>query len=879
MEKSVEKMTSNQIKNLFLKFFVEKGHLHIPSAALVPENDKSLLFTNSGMVQFKEEFLGVRSPPNSKVVTCQNCLRAGGKHNDLENVGYTARHHTFFQMLGNFSFGDYFKDTAITLAWELLTDIYRLDPKRLIVTVYDDDEETYRIWRSKIGISDSRILKIGDNKGGRYLSDNFWQMADTGPCGPCTEIFFDYGPSVKGDLPGTTSEGDRFVEIWNLVFMQFYKDKKGRISKLPNQCVDTGMGLERISSVLQGVTDNYQTDTFFHLMSGAAKLLKVEELNTISLKVISDHIRSIFHLLREGVNPGNEGRGYVLRRIIRRAVRYAYKCEVRDVFLADMVDIYLKDLPEKISVEEINTIKSKISAEEEKFSATFFRGMEILSHQIKLTDYKVLSGATAFLLYDTYGFPIDLTVDICKEKKMKVNIEEFNMLMKEQKERSKDTNQFQQAIQVNEPNLQTEFVGYNRSSVDSEVLGIFKDDEKIAELKEGERAYLVLDKSCFYAESGGQIGDTGIITSPSAQMSVLDTKKFNRMFLHDCVVEKGTLKAEQSVSAHIDKLKREMVMCNHSATHLLHFALRKVLGNHVVQKGSLVTEDRTRFDFSHESKIDAADITSIENVVNEIIKNNTMTQIKNMEYSKAVDYGAVALFGEKYGDRVRVLEIGPSIELCGGTHVSRTGDIGFFKIISEGSVSSGVRRIEAVSGKSAEEYVRTLERTLRETSELLKVPHHKILDKVKQLDYELMQRAKEIKLLKSDQIKTQKLSIIETLERMEDPKILTLAVNSADVSDLREITDEIKSRFKKFAVVLGTISPGKVLLVSRVSKTLVDIVSAKEALDLSAGIIGGKGGGRADFAQAGGSVIENIDLAFKEAEQYFSQKLGKVYEK
>ena len=536
---------------------------------------------------------------------------------------------------------------------------------------------------------------------------------------------------------------------------------------------------------------------------------------------------------------------------------------------------FLKIFPEKISAEEINTIKSKISAEEEKFSATFFRGMEILSHQIKLADYKVLSGATAFLLYDTYGFPIDLTVDICKEKKIEVNIEEFNVLMKEQKERSKDKNQFQQAIQVNEPNLQTEFVGYNRSSVDSEVLGIFKDDEKIAELKEGERAYLVLEKSCFYAESGGQIGDTGIITSPSAQVSVLDTKKFNRMFLHDCVVEKGTLKAEQSVSAHIDKIKREMVMCNHSATHLLHFALRQVLGNHVVQRGSLVTEERTRFDFSHESKIDAADITSIENVVNEIVKNNTMTEIKNMEYSEAVDYGAVALFGEKYGDRVRVLKIGPSIELCGGTHVSRTGDIGFFKIISEGSVSSGVRRIEAVSGKAAEEYVMTLERTLRETSEVLKVPHHKILDKVKQLNDDLMQRAKEIRLLKSEQIKTQKLSIIETLERMEDPKILTLVVHSADVSDLREITDEIKSRFKKFAVVLGTVSPGKVLLVSRVSKTLVDTVSAKEALDLSAGIIGGKGGGRADFAQAGGSVIENIDLAFKEAEQYFSQKLGK----
>ncbi len=879
MEKSAEKMTSHQIKNIFLRFFVEKGHLHVPSSTLVPENDKSLLFTNSGMVQFKEEFLGVRSPPNSKVVTCQNCLRAGGKHNDLENVGYTARHHTFFQMLGNFSFGDYFKDTAITLAWELLTDIYRLDPKKLIVTVYDDDEETYKIWRSKIGISDSRILKIGDNKGGRYSSDNFWQMADTGPCGPCTEIFFDYGPSVKGDLPGTANEGDRFVEIWNLVFMQFYKDKKGRISKLPNQCVDTGMGLERISSVLQGVTDNYQTDTFFHLMSGAAKLLKVEELDTISLKVISDHIRSIFHLLREGVHPGNEGRGYVLRRIIRRAVRYAYKCDFRDIFLADMVDIFLKDFPEKISAEEINTIRSKISTEEEKFSATFFRGMEILLHQIKLADYKVLSGATAFLLYDTYGFPIDLTVDICKEKKIEVNIDEFNVLMKEQKERSKDNNQFQQAIQVNEPNLQTEFVGYNCSSVDSELSGIFKDEEKVAELKEGERAYLVLEKSCFYAESGGQIGDTGTITSPSAQLSVLDTKKFNSMFLHDCVVEKGTLKAEQSVSAHIDKLKRERVMCNHSATHLLHFALRQVLGNHVVQRGSLVTEERTRFDFSHESKIDATDIASIENLVNEIVKNNTMTEIKNMEYSEAVDYGAVALFGEKYGDRVRVLKIGPSIELCGGTHVSRTGDIGFFKITSEGSVSSGVRRIEAVSGKAAEEYVMTLERTLRETSEVLKVPHHKILEKVKQLNDDLMQRAKEIRLLKSEQIKTQKLSIIETLERIEDPKILTLAVHSADIADLREITDEIKSRFKKFAVVLGTISRGKVLLVSRVSNTLVDTVSAKEALDLSAGIIGGKGGGRADFAQAGGSVIENIDVAFKEAEQYFSQKLGKIYEK
>ena len=868
-------MLLKDIRETFVNFFETNDHEIIKSSSLVPDNDPTLMFTNSGMVQFKNFFTGIEKSKVKTAVTSQKCVRAGGKHNDLDNVGYTARHHTFFEMLGNFSFGDYFKEEAISLAWKLLTEEFNLPKEKLLVTVFHEDLEAINLWKKCANLSDDKIIKIS-------TSDNFWSMGPVGPCGPCSEIFYDHGPSVSGGPPGSIDEdGDRFVEIWNLVFMQYEQMPDGKRIDLPKPSIDTGMGLERIAAVLQGKHDNYDTDLFKKLIENSADFSNTDPygVKNIHHRVISDHLRAASFLIADGVMPSNEGRGYVLRRIIRRAVRYAYKCEVRDVFLADMVDIYLKDLPEKISLEETNTIKSKISAEEEKFSATFFRGMEILSHQIKLADYKVLSGSTAFLLYDTYGFPIDLTVDICKEKKIEVNIEEFNVLMKEQKERSKDKNQFQQAIQVNEPNLQTEFVGYNRSSVDSEVLGIFKDDEKIAELKEGERAYLVLEKSCFYAESGGQIGDTGTITSPSAQVSVLDTKKFNRMFLHDCVVEKGTLKAEQSVSAHIDKIKREMVMCNHSATHLLHFALRQVLGNHVVQRGSLVTEERTRFDFSHESKIDAEDITSIENVVNEIIKKNTMTEIKNMEYSEAVDYGAVALFGEKYGDRVRVLKIGPSIELCGGTHVSRTGDIGFFKIISEGSVSSGVRRIEAVSGKAAEEYVTTLERTLRETSEVLKVPHHKILDKVKQLNDDLMQRAKEIRLLKSEQIKTQKLSIIEALERMEDPKILTLVVHSADVSDLREITDEIKSRFKKFAVVLGTISSGKVLLISRVSKTLVDTVSAKEALDLSAGIIGGKGGGRADFAQAGGSVIENIDLAFKEAEQYFSQKLGKIYEK
>tara|TARA_B100000575_G_C23132352_1_gene657032 strand:+ start:635 stop:3268 length:2634 start_codon:yes stop_codon:yes gene_type:complete len=875
MEKSGKKMTSHEIKNLFLKFFIEKGHSHVPSSAIVPRNDKSLLFTNSGMVQFKDEFLGVKQPPNPKVVTCQNCLRAGGKHNDLENVGYTARHHTFFQMLGNFSFGDYFKETAITFAWELLTEVYELDERNLIVTVYDDDEETYRIWRRKIGISDSHILQIGDNKGGKYASDNFWQMAETGPCGPCTEIFFDYGPSVEGGLPGTENEGDRFVEIWNLVFMQFYKDTKGKVSKLPVRCVDTGMGLERISAVLQGVTNNYQIDTFSFLMAGAAKVLKVEEFNSVSLKVISDHIRAIFFLLREGINPGNEGRGYVLRRIIRRAVRYAYKCEIREPFLARMVDVLVKDFTEPINKEEIESIKSKITSEEEKFSMTFFRGMEILSEKIRKTNSDVLSGSTAFLLYDTYGFPIDLTVDICKEKRIKVNIEEFNLFMKEQKERSKDKNQFQRVVKINEPNLQTEFIGYTMPSFHSEILGIFRDDEKIAELKEGERAYLVLEKSCFYAESGGQIGDSGVITSSSGQVSVVDTKKFNRMILHECIVEKGILRSEQSVSGCIDELKRDMVMRNHSATHLLHFALRSVLGDHVVQRGSLVSDEKTRFDFSHDFRLDAQEITAIEQIVNEIIKENHKTEIKNMDYSEAVDYGAIALFGEKYGDRVRVLKIGPSIELCGGTHVSRTGDLGFFKIISEGSVSSGVRRIEAVSGKVAEEYVVSLEKTLRKTSEMLNVPSNKVIERVKQLSDELNLREKEIRFLKSERVETQKISILRKLDGMEEPKILVMIVNAANASDLRDITDEIKSQFKNFAVVLGTVNDGKVFLVSRVSKTLVDEVSAKEVLELSAEKIGGKGGGRVDFAQAGGNMVKNLDLALKQANQYFIHRLKK----
>ena len=876
MQKNENKLASKEIKDLFLKFFTERGHLLVPSAPLVPQNDKSLLFTNSGMVQFKDTFLGEAESKNSRVVTCQRCLRAGGKHNDLENVGFTARHHTYFEMLGNFSFGDYFKEKSIVYAWELLTEIFKIDEKRLVITVYERDEETYRIWKDIIKVGSSRILKIGDNQGGSYCSDNFWQMAETGPCGPSTEIFFDNGADIKGGLPGSKDEGERFVEIWNLVFMQYNRGQDGELNSLPIKCVDTGMGLERIAAVLQGVRSNYETDTFTHLIRGAAKALNYENLDSVSLRVIADHIRAIFYLIFEGVYPSNEGRGYVLRRIIRRAIRHGYKCGVKTPFLTKVVDYLVKDAGKEMfeDLDTIERIKIKISNEEEKFNLTFLRGMDILLSEISDKKKKILSGSTAFVLYDTYGFPVDMTADICKENQVEINMSEFNTCMTEQRNRSKSSSKFESILEINDNSLETEFLGYSLNNVRTKVTAIFKGSEQVHEILEGESGTIVLEQSCFYPEAGGQIGDIGIISSTSGELKVLDTKKKSNMILHKCLVNKGSLKNRQAVSAVIDSEKRSRIMRNHSATHLLHYALRKTLGSHVQQKGSLVNHDRTRFDFSHEVKLSESEIVRIESTVNEIIRQNEKTKIENMTISEAIKYGAIALFGEKYGDFVRVLKIGPSIELCGGTHVSRTGDIGVFKILSEGSISSGIRRIEAVAGKSAEEYIGSIQQIVRDTGGFLQVSSEKIVDKICQTLEESKKKDQTIVALKQEQINQQKRIILKELEKQGDTKILACVIRYAGPKDIRAMTDEIKLKYKKFALVFGSVNSGKVTLISRVSEQLLHLVSANEVLKTTAEIVGGKGGGRPDFAQAGGNDPEKLNLALEKAEKYFYEKLG-----
>ncbi|OUW06441.1 MAG: alanine--tRNA ligase [Betaproteobacteria bacterium TMED156] len=857
----------NDIRETFINYFVEKGHTKIPSSTLVPLTDSSLLFTNSGMVQFKEIFMGNKNPASPRAVSAQRCLRAGGKHNDLENVGFTARHHTFFEMLGNFSFGDYFKEDAISFAWELLTKVFLIDEQRLIVTVYDQDDDAYRLWKTKIGLSDNQIIKIGDNKGSRYASDNFWQMADVGPCGPCSEIFFDHGSHINGGLPGSKNEnGDRFVEIWNLVFMQYQRLESGELVKLPNLSVDTGMGLERISAVMQKVNSNFEIDLFRKLTDRVMirTETKVKSYSHIhpSVRVIADHIRACSFLVLDGVLPSNEGNGYVLRRIIRRALRHGHKLGKKEPFfsllvqdLSNIMGDHFSELQEKVQL-----ISSCLFEEEQKFNETLSRGIEILENVLKKSRSKKIDGKTIFLLYDTYGFPTDLTADICREKEFTLDLKGFELEMRTQKELARTTNKFKypQSFDCDDPS--TNFVGYDTNFTCGKIISIFQKEKSVTKAIKGDSVMFTLSESCFYAESGGQVGDIGYIESDSAIAKVTDTtKNINDVFLHHAVIEQGEIKVDQIVQARVDLENRNNIKRNHSATHLLHYALREVLGEHVKQKGSLVNGDRTRFDFSHPNVLSNEQIKSVEKIVNYEILDNSPTSVNIMDYLKAIDSGAIGLFGEKYDSNVRVLTIGTSKELCGGTHVERTGDIGFFKIMNETGVSSGVRRIEACTGYKALSFIQETYDTVDKVSKIVNTSSSKLYEKItvlleKNKKLENYAESVQTKWLFSVQKK-----LIKDPEIYENINLVSRNIDSVDSKALRSLIDYVKSSIPPVVVVLTTINNDRVNMIVGVSKDISKNYNASKIVSKLALKIGGKGGGRDDLAQAGGNKVNAIN--------------------
>ncbi|UGQ47471.1 alanine--tRNA ligase [Massilia endophytica] len=849
-------MKSSEIREKFLKFFESKGHTIVRSSPLVPGNDPTMLLTNSGMVQFKDVFLGLDTRPYSRATSVQRCVRAGGKHNDLENVGYTARHHTFFEMLGNFSFGDYFKRDAIQYAWELLTKVYMLPAEKLTVTVYQEDDEAYDIWANEIGVPKERIIRIGDNKGSRYASDNFWQMADTGPCGPCTEIFYDHGPDIWGGPPGSPEEdGDRFIEIWNLVFMQFNRDEAGNMSKLPKPCVDTGMGMERLAAVLQHVHSNYEIDLFQNLIKAAARETGATDLENKSLRVIADHIRAASFLIVDGIIPSSEGHGYVLRRIIRRALRHGHKLgQAKPFFYKLAVDLDKEmgsaypELSEKLAY-----VQQVLKTEEERFGETLENGMKILEAQLA-KDAKNLDGATAFTLYDTYGFPLDLTADICRERGVTLDEAGFHEAMENQKKTARAAGKFKMAANVEYSGAKTNFVGYERLSFDSTVIALYSNGAPVQELKAGENGIVVLDTTPFYAESGGQVGDQGVIQSASARFNVEDTLKIQAdVFGQHGVLAQGTLKVGDKVSAQVDTEKRGRTIRNHSATHLMHKALREVLGPHVAQKGSLVDPDKTRFDFSHNAPLTAEQIAQIETIVNKEILENHATKAQHMSFDDAVKHGAMALFGEKYGDEVRVLDIGSSKELCGGVHVNRTGDIGLFKIVSEGGVAAGIRRVEAVTGEGALALVQGMTRRLNEAAAALKATPEEITSRISQVQDQVKSLEKELNALKSKLASGQGDELATKAVDVKGIKVLAATMEGADVAALRETMDKLKDKLKTAAIVLASVADGKVSLIAGVTQDSIGKVKAGELVNFVAQQVGGKGGGRPDMAQAGGT--------------------------
>lgn len=855
-------MKANEIRSTFLKFFESKGHAVVASSPVVPGDDPTLLFTNAGMNQFKDVFLGFDKRPYSRAATAQKCIRAGGKHNDLENVGYTARHHTFFEMLGNFSFGDYFKKDAIRYAWELLTEHFKLPKDKLWATVYAEDDEAYDIWLKDIGLPAERIVRIGDNKGGRYMSDNFWMMGDTGPCGPCSEIFYDHGPEVAGGPPGSAEQdGDRYIEIWNNVFMQFNRTEDGVMHKLPKPSVDTGMGLERLAAVLQHVHSNYEIDTFVALLAAAKAAVEASaggapvDAGSPSLKVIADHIRACTFTVVDGVIPGNEGRGYVLRRIARRAIRHGYKLGARKPFfhslvaaLADeMGDAYPELRREKVRVTEV------LKVEEERFFQTIANGMEIL--ESALAAGKGIDGETAFKLHDTYGFPLDLTADVCRERGVTVDEAGFNAAMQRQREQARSKAKFKMAAGLEYDGAPTTFNGYETLLAETaKITGIYVDGSPVTTARAGDDVVIVLDQTPFYAESGGQVGDTGELRNGRSRVVVEDTIKIQAaVHGHQGRIVEGEIEVGDTVLARVDGEKRAKTMRNHSVTHIMHKALREVLGAHVQQKGSLVTPERTRFDFAHNAPVTAEQIAKVEAIVNAEILDNHATQARVLPMEEAQKLGAMMLFGEKYGDSVRVLDIGTSRELCGGTHVQRTGDIGLFKIVAEGGIAAGIRRVEAVTGDNALAYLQQLERTVDGVAGALKVTPTEVGDRVAAVLEQVRALEKEITALKGKLASAQGDELLAQAVDVKGLKVLAATLQGADAKALRETMDQLKNKLKSAAIVLAAVDGGKVQLAAGVTADSTAKVKAGELVNFVAQQVGGKGGGKPDLAMAGGT--------------------------
>jgi len=868
--------SSNEIRKAFLDFFASKGHAIVASSSLVPHGDPTLLFTNAGMNQFKDVFLGFDKRPYTRATTSQKCVRAGGKHNDLENVGYTARHHTFFEMLGNFSFGDYFKEDAISYAWELLTDVFKLPKDKLTVTVYAEDDEAFDIWNKKIGVPTERIIRIGDNKGARYASDNFWMMGDTGPCGPCTEIFYDHGEHHFGGPPGSPDEdGDRFIEIWNNVFMQFNRDEAGVMHKLPKPSVDTGMGLERISAVLQHVHANYEIDIFTTLIEAAARETKTAVLTSPSLKVLADHIRACSFLIADGVIPGNEGRGYVLRRIIRRAIRHGYKLGARKAFfhnmVADLANVMGDAYPEL--VKEQTRILSTLKLEEDRFFETIENGMAILEAEIANAP-TLLNGELAFKLHDTFGFPLDLTADICRERNITVDTAGFDAAMARQKDQARAAGKFKMATNVDYAGATTDFNGYETLESEATVLALYHNSTPVSLLDEGSQGIVVLSSTPFYAESGGQVGDNGVLKSANGIFAVEDTQKIQAaVFGHHGILKTGTLHVGDTVKANVDMVSRASTMRNHSATHLMHKALREVLGEHVQQKGSLVDADKTRFDFVHNAPMTDAEITQVEALVNYEILSNAATLARVMDIESAQKTGAMMLFGEKYGDEVRVLDIGTSRELCGGTHVGRTGDIGLFKIYAESGVAAGVRRVEATTGTGALKLINTQQTLITQLASDLKAPANEIVNKVAQLNEHAKSLEKELARLKSKLASSQGDDLTAQATEINGVKVLAAMLDGADANALRETMDKLKDKLKTAAIVLASINEGKVSIVAGVTADLIAKLKAGELVNHVAAQVGGKGGGKPDMAMAGGTDASSLPKALASVEAWVSSKL------
>ena len=871
----LKNMKSSEIRDKFLQFFASKGHSIVRSSPLVPGNDPTMLLTNSGMVQFKDVFLGLDSRPYSRATSVQRCVRAGGKHNDLENVGYTARHHTFFEMLGNFSFGDYFKRDAIQYAWELLTVVYRLPADKLWVTVYHEDDEAYDIWSREIGVPVERIIRIGDNKGARYASDNFWQMADTGPCGPCTEIFFDHGPEIWGGPPGSPDEdGDRYIEIWNLVFMQFNRDEQGNMPRLPKPCVDTGMGLERLAAVLQHVHSNYEIDLFQNLIKAAARATGFVDLENNSLKVIADHIRAGAFMIVDGIIPGSEGHAYVLRRIIRRALRHGHKLGQNKPFfytlVADLVSEMGAAYPELVEAKA--RVEQVLKQEEERFGETLEHGMKILEAQLA-KDGSHLDGATAFTLYDTYGFPLDLTADICRERNVELDQAGFTAAMEQQRKTARAAGKFKMAAGVEYAGAKTAFVGYEQLAHDATVIGLYFDGAPVQQLHAGQQGIVVLDVTPFYAESGGQVGDQGALKAAGGAFDVQDTLKIQAdVFGHHGVLAQGVLKMGDPVAAQVDVFERARTIRNHSATHLMHKALREVLGSHVAQKGSLVDAEKTRFDFSHNAALTPAEISQVEVIVNREILENHATRAQLMSFDAAVQHGAMALFGEKYGDEVRVLDIGSSRELCGGVHVTRTGDIGLFKIIAEGGVAAGIRRLEAVTGEGALALVQSMNRRLMEAAGALKTNPDELTARIVQVQDHVKALEKELLALKTRMAAGQGDELLGQAVDVNGIKVLAATLDGCDMAALRVTMDKLKDKLKTAAIVLASVSDGKVSLIAGVTADATARVKAGDLVNFVAQQVGGKGGGRPDMAQAGGTEPAALPQALAGVAAWVAQR-------